>query len=86
MKDEARDALKAALRTFIKAYLTFNPAVTDADKESMGLPFMIAPAPQHRRPQPFHRLTPAHFYHPAMLRIALSGGKNVVYSPERYAP
>jgi hypothetical protein len=37
-KNEARDALKAALRTFIKAYLTYNPAVTDADKESMGLP------------------------------------------------
>ncbi|WP_162510929.1 hypothetical protein [Treponema endosymbiont of Eucomonympha sp.] len=37
-KNEARDALKAALRTFIKAYLTYNPEVTDVDKESMGLP------------------------------------------------
>jgi hypothetical protein len=26
------------LRTFIKAYLSYNPAVTDADKERMGLP------------------------------------------------
>ncbi|WP_059370561.1 hypothetical protein [Treponema endosymbiont of Eucomonympha sp.] len=37
-KNEARDALKAALRTFIKAYLTYNPEVTDVDKGNMGLP------------------------------------------------
>jgi hypothetical protein len=37
-KNEARDALKSALRTFVKAYLAYNPAVTDADKKSMGLP------------------------------------------------
>jgi hypothetical protein len=37
-KNEARDALKAALRTFIKAYLTYNPEITDVDKENMGLP------------------------------------------------
>jgi hypothetical protein len=37
-KNEAKESLTAALRVFIKAYLTFNPAVTDADKESMGLP------------------------------------------------
>jgi hypothetical protein len=37
-KNEARDALKAALRPFIKAYLTYNPAVSDTDKENMGLP------------------------------------------------
>ena len=37
-KNEARDALKAALRTFIKAYLSYNPVVTDADRERMGLP------------------------------------------------
>ena len=37
-KNETRNALKAALRTFVKAYLTFNPAVTNVDKESMGLP------------------------------------------------
>jgi hypothetical protein len=37
-KNEARDALKASLRTFIKAYLMYNPAVSDMDKESMGLP------------------------------------------------
>ncbi|GHT70624.1 hypothetical protein FACS1894110_22430 [Spirochaetia bacterium] len=37
-KNETRDALKAALRTFIKAYLIYNPDVTDADRENMGLP------------------------------------------------
>jgi hypothetical protein len=37
-KNEARDALKTALRAFVKAYLTYNPAVSDIDKESMGLP------------------------------------------------
>jgi hypothetical protein len=37
-KNEARDALKSAIRTFVKAYLTYNPAVSDTDKESMGLP------------------------------------------------
>jgi hypothetical protein len=37
-KDEARDALKAAIRPFVKAYLAYNPAVSDADKENMGLP------------------------------------------------
>jgi hypothetical protein len=37
-KNEARDALKTSLRTFVKAYLSYNPAVTDADKENMGLP------------------------------------------------
>jgi hypothetical protein len=37
-KNEARDALKLAVRTFVKAYLTYNPAVSDTDKESTGLP------------------------------------------------
>jgi hypothetical protein len=37
-KNEARDALKSSIRKFVKAYLAFNPVVTDADKESMGLP------------------------------------------------
>jgi hypothetical protein len=51
-KNETRDALKAALRTFIKAYLTYNPDVTDADKESMGLPLhdgIRTPIPAPRR-------------------------------------
>jgi hypothetical protein len=37
-KNETRDALKAAVRPYVKAYLAYNPAVTDADKENMGLP------------------------------------------------
>jgi hypothetical protein len=37
-KNEARDALKVSLRGFVKAYLAYNPAVSDADKENMGLP------------------------------------------------
>jgi hypothetical protein len=37
-KNEAKDALITALRAFIKGYLTYNPAVSDADRENMGLP------------------------------------------------
>jgi hypothetical protein len=37
-KNETKTALESGLRAFIKAYLTYNPAVSDADKESMGLP------------------------------------------------
>jgi hypothetical protein len=37
-KNEARDALKKALRAYNKAYLLYNPKVTDEDKERMGLP------------------------------------------------
>jgi hypothetical protein len=37
-KNETKNALESSLRTFIKAYLTYNPAVSDADKENMGLP------------------------------------------------
>jgi hypothetical protein len=37
-KNEARDALKLSIRAFVKAYLAYNPAVSDADRENMGLP------------------------------------------------
>jgi hypothetical protein len=37
-KNEAKEALIQALRTFIKGYLSYNPAVSDADKENMGVP------------------------------------------------
>jgi hypothetical protein len=37
-KNEAKEALTASLRTFIKGFLAYNPAVSDADKENMGLP------------------------------------------------
>ncbi|MDR0410723.1 MAG: hypothetical protein LBH75_01955 [Treponema sp.] len=37
-KNEAKEALTQSLRFFIKAYLTYNPAVSDTDKKNMGLP------------------------------------------------
>jgi hypothetical protein len=37
-KQEAREDYEAALREFIRAYLTYNPALTDADRENFGLP------------------------------------------------
>jgi hypothetical protein len=42
-KNEAKEALGHSLKTFIKAYLTYNPAVSDADKENMGLPLHDSP-------------------------------------------
>jgi hypothetical protein len=49
-KNEAKEALIRVLRTFIKGFLAYNPAVSDADKENMGLPLhdgtrTPAPAP-----------------------------------------
>jgi hypothetical protein len=37
-KNEAKEALTHSVRAFVRGYLTYNPAVSDADKESMGLP------------------------------------------------
>jgi hypothetical protein len=37
-KNESRDVLKKALRVYCKAYLLYNPKVTDEDRECMGLP------------------------------------------------
>ena len=37
-KNEARDALKAALRPFVKAHLAYNEEVSDEDKVELGLP------------------------------------------------
>jgi hypothetical protein len=37
-KNEAKDALAHALRTYVQGYVARNPAVTDEDKELMGLP------------------------------------------------
>ncbi|MDR1680340.1 MAG: hypothetical protein LBS12_00950 [Prevotellaceae bacterium] len=36
-KQEARDDYEAELRRFIKAYLAYNPAVKNPDRENMGL-------------------------------------------------
>jgi hypothetical protein len=50
-KNEAKEALTGRLRSFIKAYLAYNPAVSGAEKENMGLPLhdgtrTPAPAPR----------------------------------------
>jgi hypothetical protein len=37
-KNNAKHALKAALRAFIREYLTFNHLVTDEDRDNLGLP------------------------------------------------
>jgi hypothetical protein len=37
-KKEAKEALTHSVRAFVRGYLTYNPAVSDADKENMGLP------------------------------------------------
>jgi hypothetical protein len=37
-KNEAREALESKLRLFLKAYVTYNPAVTNPDREAMELP------------------------------------------------
>jgi hypothetical protein len=38
IKVDARNAYEGELRTDIKAYVTYNPDVTDADRDNMGLP------------------------------------------------
>ena len=37
-KNTVKAALKAAIRQAVKAYLMYNPAVTDADRDGLGLP------------------------------------------------
>jgi hypothetical protein len=37
-KQDARKAYEAALRGFVKAYLTYNPALSDTDRENLELP------------------------------------------------
>jgi hypothetical protein len=37
-KNKTRDALKKDIRCFVKSYLAYNPAVSDEDKERLGLP------------------------------------------------
>lgn len=38
MKDDSRKAYEASIRPLLKAYVTYNPAVTDEDRVNMGLP------------------------------------------------
>jgi hypothetical protein len=37
-KNDARDALKAAIRSFVKANLLYNPVLTSADRDRIGIP------------------------------------------------
>jgi hypothetical protein len=37
-KNDARKAVESKTRLFLKAYVTFNPVVTDADRDAMNLP------------------------------------------------
>jgi hypothetical protein len=37
-KNDARKAVESKLRPFLKAYVTYNPAVANADRDAMGLP------------------------------------------------
>ncbi|MDR1553335.1 MAG: hypothetical protein LBS69_07730 [Prevotellaceae bacterium] len=37
-KNDARHAAESKTRTLLKAYVTYNPAVTDPDRDAMGLP------------------------------------------------
>ncbi|MDR0814878.1 MAG: hypothetical protein LBN37_03900 [Bacteroidales bacterium] len=38
VKNELRKAFEAEIRRVVKAYITYNPAVTDADRDNMALP------------------------------------------------
>ncbi|EIP99817.1 hypothetical protein OpiT1DRAFT_04348 [Opitutaceae bacterium TAV1] len=38
LKNEARKSFEGAIRAFVKSYLAYNPAVTDADRVNAGLP------------------------------------------------
>jgi hypothetical protein len=47
-KNEARDALTTALRSFVMGFITYNPKVTDDDRREMGTPIhdkVHTPAP-----------------------------------------
>jgi hypothetical protein len=37
-KNQARDTLKRTVRAFVKAWLAYNPAISDEDRERMALP------------------------------------------------
>jgi hypothetical protein len=37
-KNDARETVKSTMRTFLKAYVTYNRAVTDPDRDNMNLP------------------------------------------------
>jgi hypothetical protein len=37
-QNDARKAVESKIRSFLKAYVTYNPAVTDADRDAVNLP------------------------------------------------
>ncbi|MDR2477727.1 MAG: hypothetical protein LBD48_00285, partial [Treponema sp.] len=49
-KNEAKDALTHVLRTYVQGYVARNPAVTDEDKEKMGLPLRDPTPTPHPAP------------------------------------
>lgn len=52
-KQEARDAYEAGLRRLIRSYMTYNPLITDKDRDDIGLPIhkrSRTPAPVADRP------------------------------------
>jgi hypothetical protein len=49
-KNEAKDALVHALRVYVQGYVARNPAVTDEDKELMGLPLRDTTPTPHPAP------------------------------------
>ena len=50
-KNESKDALVHALRTYVQGYVARNPAVTDEDKEQMGLPLRDTTPTPHPAPE-----------------------------------
>ena len=49
-KNETKDALAHALRTYVQGYIARNPLVTDEDKERMGLPLHDTTPTPHPTP------------------------------------
>jgi hypothetical protein len=50
-KNESREALTHALRTYIQGFIARNPSVTDGDKENMGLPLRDSTPTPHGPPE-----------------------------------
>jgi hypothetical protein len=48
LKNETRDSLKQSVRLFVKEHLMYNSAITNEDRENMGLPIHdTKPSPPH---------------------------------------
>jgi hypothetical protein len=64
-KNNALDALKDALRPFIREYLTYNHLVTDADRDNLGLPIHKT----SHTPAPIPDSYPAYMVDSSMIRF-----------------